>query len=122
MSATFTFDTTKLDQIIKSLPESIDAFVGGCAESINQEIKDSFGESPSAPGDPPGVDTGALKRSMRAYKDRKGHVWIVAANVEYAPYLEFGTSKMAARPFFIPVFHRWQRRLVDRAVDFGLVS
>ena len=30
----------------------------------------------------------------------------VGTNVEYAPYVEFGTYKMAARPFLRPAYHK----------------
>ena len=33
---------------------------------------------------------------------------VVGTNVEYAPWLEFGTSRMAARPFLRPVFEKYK--------------
>lgn len=52
----------------------------------------------SAAGDAPAVDTGRLRQSITALKVDDGH-WRVGTNVVYAPYLEFGTRRMAARPF-----------------------
>jgi HK97 gp10 family phage protein len=43
------------------------------------------------------VDTGRLRNSMD-YKVNDKTVYI-GTNVEYAPYVELGTHKMAARPF-----------------------
>lgn len=55
----------------------------------------------SAPGEAPAVDTGNLFNSIKA--DMIGSkVGVVFTNVEYAPILEFGGAKMAARPFFAP--------------------
>lgn len=50
------------------------------------------------------VDTGLLRKSIsHRVIDRNGYpVGQVGTNVEYAPYQEFGTSKMAAQPFLLP--------------------
>lgn len=62
----------------------------------------------SAPGDPPAVDTGRLRQSITALKITPGH-WRVGTNVEYAIYLEFGTRRVAPRPFFRPAVARLRR-------------
>lgn len=47
------------------------------------------------------VDTGFLKSSIRA--DQEGpFTWRVDVQAEYGGYVEFGTSRMAARPYFTP--------------------
>lgn len=46
------------------------------------------------------VDTGRYKGSV-SYKEGDDHV-VIGSNVEYAPYLELGTSKMRARPTLKP--------------------
>lgn len=50
------------------------------------------------------VDTGRLRASIAQEigGDDDGLVARVGTNVEYAPYLEFGTSRMSARPFLRP--------------------
>lgn len=60
----------------------------------------------SAPGQPPAVDTGRLRASIVPKVKTIGGeiVGIVGTNVPYAPYLEFGTSRMAARPFLRRAF------------------
>ena len=46
------------------------------------------------------VETGTLKRSInRRIEKRKA---VIGTNIEYAPYVEMGTSKMSARPFLRP--------------------
>jgi len=47
------------------------------------------------------VDTGNLKNSIQAQKEKE-FTWIVGTHVEYAPYVEYGTYKMAARPYLGP--------------------
>lgn len=50
------------------------------------------------------VDTGRLRSSIgnQLGRDAIGLVAIVGTDVEYAPYVELGTSKMAAQPFLRP--------------------
>lgn len=55
----------------------------------------------SAPGDSPAVDGGRLWQSIVALKVDQFR-WRVGTNVEYALYLEFGTRRMAPRPFLRP--------------------
>lgn len=55
----------------------------------------------SAPGQPPAMDTGNLTNSisMQMIGPLQGRVNI---NAEYAAYLEYGTVRMAARPYLQP--------------------
>lgn len=52
----------------------------------------------SAPGDGPAVDRGDLVKSIHARQIKPGH-WRVGVREPYALFLEFGTRKMAPRPF-----------------------
>lgn len=67
----------------------------------------------SAPGEPPAQDTGRLSNSITASIEGKRAE--VAANVEYAPFLEFGTRTMQPRPFLFPALEqerpKWNKRL-----------
>jgi len=47
------------------------------------------------------VDTGRLAGSITTTEQKPGVVY-VGTNVEYAPYMEFGTSKTDAQPFLRP--------------------
>jgi HK97 gp10 family phage protein len=60
--------------------------------------------SPSTPGEGPGVITGRLRGSItyRPGRDGISPYVDVGSSVYYAPFLELGTSKMAARPFLRP--------------------
>lgn len=50
------------------------------------------------------VDTGRLRASIthRLGRDSEGLFVDVGTDVEYAPYVELGTSRMAARPYLRP--------------------
>ena len=58
----------------------------------------------SAPGSPPAVDTGRYRSSWRFVlgRDSQGHYVDIGTDVKYGPYLEYGTSRMAARPHVRP--------------------
>lgn len=50
------------------------------------------------------VDTGRLRASITRTleRDARGLVGIIGTNVEYAPYVELGTSRMGPKPFLRP--------------------
>lgn len=56
---------------------------------------------PSLPGQPPNNDTGHLADSITAARTGLTEAE-VSSNAGYSAALEFGTSKMAARPFMQP--------------------
>ncbi|NMC54973.1 MAG: hypothetical protein GYA48_15205 [Chloroflexi bacterium] len=62
----------------------------------------------SAPGEPPAVDSGNLANSIQSEVSMlsNGPRGAVFTNTEYAVGLEFGTRKMAARPFMKPAADR----------------
>jgi hypothetical protein len=61
----------------------------------------------SAPGQYPATDTGRLLVGVRMELPSPSKmVGRVGTAVKYGPYLEFGTSKMAARPWLLPSFEK----------------
>lgn len=76
----------------------------------------------SKPGTAPNVDTGELLRSLRV--DNKGFYADVGTDVFYAPWLEFGTQNIEARPFLAPALKRrrfvWFKRLKEIAKEAGV--
>lgn len=48
------------------------------------------------------VDTTRLRTSISDGIDEPSLTAYIGTNVEYAPYVEYGTSKMAAQPFIKP--------------------
>ena len=61
----------------------------------------------SAPGQYPASDTGRLLGSVRMILPSAGRmIGEVGTSVDYGAFLEFGTSRMAARPWLLPSFIR----------------
>ena len=58
----------------------------------------------SKPGDPPNTQTGRLVKSIRWVLNKSLKMATVGSRLNYAFFLEFGTSKMAARPWLRPAF------------------
>lgn len=73
---------------------------------------------PSKPGEPPNNDTGVLANNIETNKVRL-LVVEVSSNAPYSKDLEFGTSRVAARPFMAPAANKKRdaaKKLVDKAV------
>lgn len=69
--------------------------------SISAGSVSGKGHVPSKPGEPPNRDTGVLQANIEAQLVEP-LVAEVSSNAPYAAVLEFGTSKMAARPSMRP--------------------
>lgn len=73
---------------------------------------------PSAPGEPPNNDTGVLANNIETVQ-KEPLLVEVSSNAPYSAALEYGTSKMASRPFMRPARDKKRReveQLVKRAV------
>lgn len=59
---------------------------------------------PSLPGNPPAPDSGNLRKSIHYTVEGSGKdtVGRVGTDVKYGKYLEFGTSRIAPRPWIKP--------------------
>ena len=65
----------------------------------------------SAPGEAPASDTGFLVSNIRV-KDQKDLVQ-VRSEASYSKFLEYGTSKMLARPFLFPAFEKSKPKIAE---------
>lgn len=76
------------------------------AAKLNASQPPRFGpNSGSEPGHGPAARTGRLRASIRWHlpgSDDRGMFVDVGSNVVYAPFVEQGTSRMAARPYLRP--------------------
>lgn len=75
----------------------------------------------SAPGEAPASDTGALVNSIQTKMvgDLSAEV---AVNVEYGAGLEYGTTKVLARPFVAPAIEKNRKQFNDDLSKLGRVS
>ena len=88
--ADVTFDSN-LDIFLDALPEQIEAAliaIGMTAETYAKKL---------CP-----VDTGRLRNSITHAVDMKEQCAIIGSNVEYAAYVELGTSRQKAQPYLRP--------------------
>ena len=77
----------KVTEHVHTARERALEIIGGKAETYAKQL---------AP-----VDTGRLRNSI-THQQYNEDTEIIGTNVEYAPYQEFGTSRMAAQPFLRP--------------------
>lgn len=75
---------------------------------------------PSRPGEPPRKRTGTLQKSVAAttFLEPGMVVTRVGSKVPYAPFLEFGTKKMAARPWLRPGVAEFGDRFHRLLIEF----
>lgn len=79
---------------------------------------------PSAPGEAPNNDTAVLANNIEVTQPEVLRVE-VASRAPYSRHLEYGTSRMAARPFMLPAMHatkREMKKIVAKAVKRALRS
>lgn len=96
-----------LPRIIRELPEAVDRAVDLTAESLERTIEATAWR-----------DTGVVISTTRvkaAGRPMHAEVWVGVVNGPgfYVRFLEFGTSKMAARPRVVPAAHAHELVLVD---------
>lgn len=109
-SITWQIDRRKLDSIIRHAPGAADDVCGQAAYELQADVQTHWSQqSPSSPGDPPAVVTGNLRASLTVARIRQA-LWEMRVGAEYSSYLEYGTPKMAARPFLRPAVWRLSKR------------
>lgn len=81
--------------------EAADAVRAEAFQSISRGSVSGAGHVPSKPGEPPMRDSGTLQAGLKV--QRTGLLTAeVRSEAEYAAALEFGSSRVAARPYLRP--------------------
>jgi len=86
--------------------------------TLQNELKVTLSKSPSpsVPGQPPGVDTGTLRRSVQIdvggiIRGENRLSAKVGTQLDYGRFLEYGTRFMAARPWLRVTFRKFLDKL-----------
>jgi len=90
--------TAKLNALDGALPDAEEAKMRQALLRIERDAKQIVP-----------VDTGDLRASIesRVIRNAEGEVvGVIGSNVKYAPFIEFGTSKMGAQPFLRPAVEK----------------
>jgi len=97
--------------------EVVKAYQRGPASGITYEKSNpNRTHTASAPGEAPATDTGRLASSV-TYKKEGRMGATVGSEIVYAAMLEFGTSRIAPRPAWVPAVEamrsKFERRMKD---------
>ena len=90
--------------------------VADSAAQLRETARDLLGkpgtDRPSRPGEPPRVDSGQLRDSI--FARAQGFTAEVGTDLAYGRHLEFGTARVAARPWLHPAFEASKARIKAR--------
>jgi hypothetical protein len=75
----------------------------------------------SRPGNPPNTDTGNLVNNITVNKIAGGYDVGSRAGAPYGLWLEYGTLRIAPRPWLRPVFEKVIKQLVEKYARKGLL-
>lgn len=117
----------KLKKYVKSAPKVIDALLAKAAFHTHNVAVTSIQNSPatgevytrgnithraSAPGEAPATDTGQLVQNITVKKEDIMHYTVGSRkDAPHGFWLEFGTSRMDARPWLTPAYQQGKKKL-----------
>lgn len=122
-------DTRVLDALVQAAPGRVEQALDAIVADIETTAKVSFAEpktgriyrrgvtarhQASAPGQAPAIDYTFLA-TKAWYVQRKSGQRTFGFAAEYAAHLEFGTTRMAPRPYFLPAIVKGARGLIGAA-------
>ena len=101
--AEVTIENDHTEEVLQALKENEDAILFAWGEAAEGFAKEEIGRKVyDTPESPYYKRTGRLRNSITHETSESEHAVYIGTNVEYAPYVELGTSRMAARPFLKP--------------------
>jgi hypothetical protein len=111
--------------LARTMPQAVGRGIAAAGRQGEGYVKRLIGDSPadgvdygghiaSSPGNPPRIDTGNLVNQINVSQQGQ-FVWVIRSGADYGPDLEFGTSKMAARPYMGPMAF-WLENEIDGIV------
>lgn len=131
-----------LSQVAPQIEDNMNKSIKLCCEKVRSDIQESMAKTerdmsktyftnnktkahhPSLPGNPPAVDSGNLRNSIRYEVHSEGSeiygvVGSTQKDPDYAVFTEYGTNKMAPRPWLRPAMQKnneWIRKSMANAV------
>lgn len=93
--------------------KSIQNKSGGTQVRRTRQGGGTYTHTASAEGGAPNTDTGKLVSSVSIELNKGGVYALIGSNLDYAGFLEFGTSKMGARPWLEPALRDNKDNLYD---------
>ena len=94
----------------KDILNGIDSNVFQAANFLQQEVQEAIiGNRPAIASK--AVDTGNLANSIRTQKVKLNE-YVVETDVEYAKFVEYGTSKMPARPHWRNTLNQNRNKII----------
>lgn len=103
--ASFRFNEAEMRRLLESEQGEVARDLARRAVRVTNQAKQNASQPPpSQPGHGPSVRTGRLRGSItwRLGEDSAGLYADIGTAVFYAPFVELGTSRMAARPYLGP--------------------
>jgi HK97 gp10 family phage protein len=100
--------------------KSIQNKSGGTQVQRSRQGGGTYTHTAAAEGGAPNTDTGKLVASIAVEPNRSGVYALVGSNLDYSGFLEFGTSKMGARPWLEPALRQNKdnlQRNINAAAD-----
>jgi HK97 gp10 family phage protein len=114
----------RLSRLARATDDACAQAAASSAAAMAEDIRRSLSPSAanarvSAPGEPPASHSGRLRRGVRADSDgAAGSVMVgPSTGAPYAAALEFGTRRMAARPFILPAVASFRARIAAIAAQ-----
>ena len=113
-----TTDTTALKQAVLAgalmVEKSAKENIAQSEHSGRVYVNHGVVHQASAPGESPATDTGTLISSIQHWASGDGLTVAVGSRLNYATYLEYGTTKMAERPFLGPALDVNREDIIKR--------
>jgi hypothetical protein len=118
INVSVTLNDARLEQLLQLAPDRADQLSSAAGRDLLAYLHTHWSTSvPSVPGAAPAVRSGILDRSITLTALGNG-LYQVSVGASYAPYLEGGTRRMGARPFWRPALYIAERAFRKRFVTF----
>ena len=110
MNVSVTVDIEKLSKFNNQLDDKIKQVVQIAARNIEKDAKQRMTDWPA-------VDTGDTRSSIFVDPGSPSFSQHIGPTTEYAPFIEFGTRYMSARPYMIPALEKEAPRFKEALSD-----